>query len=170
MKRITALWLGSIFLCPLFAQATSDQVFLSYSGTVVTPPCLISTPSLTVDFGDIPAGDLATADSTTDWKNTLVELSQCTNVTSVTMTVNAAPSDANPKYIRSTGTAEHVAVEAREGLVSFNDLFNGATIGFDTLGNPTNKIDLRFRIRNDGTGAATGGTVISTMTLTYIFK
>ena len=55
MKIIKPLLLAGL-LFSSYSFALSEQVVMHYSGTVVIPPCIVSTPSLSVDFGDIITG------------------------------------------------------------------------------------------------------------------
>lgn len=107
------------------ADNPTESVIIHYSGTVTIPPCTITTQSIGIDFGDIEANTLAESSSATDWKDVAVLLTNCTDVTTATMTVSNTPSAANPQYIASTGTAEHVGIEAQAFYYSNIPLSNG---------------------------------------------
>lgn len=148
----------------------TEQVVLHYSGTVVIPPCTIAVPQGSVDFGKIMANDFADSGAATDWKELDVKLTDCVDVTSFTVSVSAPVSKANPKYIGSTGTAEHIGIEAAAILETETPVYNGVVIKRDTGGELNQTLPLKFRLHNDGSGAATTGTIKSTVTLTYAFQ
>ncbi len=169
MKIIKPLLLAGL-LFSSYSFALSEQVMMHYSGTVVIPPCIVSTPSLSVDFGDIMASTLANSGSATGWKMTTVRLSNCTNVTDIAILINATMSTANADYIASTGTAQHVAVNATVGPAG-TTVKDGLTLaGINMAGQSDYSTDFYLQVINDGTGSATAGSVQSAITLTYAFK
>lgn len=176
MKRIFFIAILTLSICSGWVTLTQaattpqDVVNIYYSGTVVIPPCTIATPTITVDFGNILAGDLATADSATEWKNTVVSLTDCSEVSHYSFTVSATQSTAISRYIANSGTAEHVAVEALATLLGDEPITNGTIISGNLNEQANMNMILRFRIHNDGTGPATTGSVVSTITLTYTFN
>lgn len=152
------------------AENITEQLTFNYSGTVVISPCTIETPSLTIDFGDIKASDMATSGASTDWKQTIISLTGCADVSQVMMTVQYATAPANTYYMASTGTAKHVAIDFGETLFFDDHITNNTIITLTPDASGKVNDGFHFRIINDGTGAATPGTVIGTLTLTYEFK
>lgn len=157
-----------------FASNYYDSVEINYNGAVVLPPCTIDSSLLNINLGDdINVTDLATTGSASaNWSQGKVVLSDCAEVNSYTVTATLDPSPANPQYIASTGTAEHIAVEGliTVGLEPEKPLVNGFTYT-KTLGAATSdSLLFKFRLHNDGTGAATTGTVVSTVTINYTFN
>lgn len=172
MRIIKSLLIGSLFVAAhCLAVPVTDQIYLYYSGTVVMPPCTISAPAVAVDFGTIPAADLATSDSATDWKEATVKLTNCTNISEIDIAINATPSSANNLYIANGGTAEHVAVQAKMEVPTVMPVYDGITIPVHMVqGQTVVMTAFDFRIRNDGSGAATTGSVKSVVTLAFTFK
>ena len=162
--------LGLLVSGVALADNPTESVIIHYSGTVTIPPCTITTQSIGIDFGDIEANTLAESSSATEWKDVAVLLTNCTDVTTATMTVSDTPSAANPQYIASTGTAEHVGIEAQAFYYSNIPLSNGAVFQLGINGASSYSFDIHARLHNDGTGAATLGTVVSTITLSFEFK
>lgn len=113
---------------------------------------------------------MAESSSATAWKDVAVALTDCTDVTTATMTVSNTPSAANPAYIASTGTAEHVGIEAQAFLYANLPMSNGSVFQLSIDGASSYSFDIHARLHNDGTGAATLGTVASTITLAFEFK
>lgn len=166
MKLILPALYFSSAMC--IADPISDQIYLNYGGTVVVPPCTIATPSVPVDFGNIKAGELETPDSATEeWIEAKVSLTGCSGVSKYGFTVTAQQDSATPQYLANTGTAEHLAVEAMLGIIPIE---NGYYIENSLDGNLNADMNFKFRIHNNGTGAATPGSVVSVVTLTFTFR
>ncbi|WP_279204675.1 fimbrial protein [Obesumbacterium proteus] len=159
-----------LLLIVSYCYATPELVVMHYRGTVVIPPCTIATPLASVNFGNILASELTNSSDSTDWKELNINLSDCTDVGKYTVTVSAPVSTANAKYIGSTGTAEHIAIEAVAALDSDIQIYNKSVLKINTGGEASQILPLKFRLHNDGSGEATTGTVTSTITLTYAFQ
>lgn len=168
--KVFLIMTSLLFIYSNQAVGLVDQVTINYSGTIVISPCIISTPTINLEFGDIPASDLATSGTTSDWKTARIQLTDCSSVNQLIMTVNFTPDPNDIRYMASTGTAKHVAVENSSDLLDVNHILNGRRTIVPLLGAKSYSEPFRFRIRNDGTGAATPGTVVSAMTITYEFK
>ncbi|NLS56147.1 fimbrial protein [Hafnia alvei] len=151
-------------------SAAPEIVQIHYRGTVVIPPYTIATPFASVNFGNIIAADFASSSAATDWKELDINLTDCVGVTSFTISVSAPVSTANPAYIGSTGTAEHIGIEGAAILETDTPIYNGVVIARNTGGELSQTIPLKFRLHNDDSGEATTGTVSSTVTLTYAFQ
>lgn len=172
MHILKTLLVGSLFVAAnCLAAPASDQIYLYYSGTVVIPPCTISVPAAVVDFGTLPTTDFTTSDSATEWKEVKITLTDCKNVNEVDVTINATEDSENHLYIANEGTAEHLAVQAKMELPEVMPAYNGITIPVRLLQRETVVLTaFDFRIRNNGSGAATAGSVKSVVTLVYTFK
>lgn len=124
-----------------------------------------------VDFGNILASDLATSDSATDWKEAKLQLTGCSGVSEIDVTINATPNSAEKLYIANDGTAGHLAVQAKMEIPTVMPAYDGITIPVHMVqGESLALIAFDFRIRNDGTGPATAGSVKSVVTLVFTFK
>lgn len=172
MNIINYLLLSLLLSCSdCLAGPISDEIFLNYSGTVVIPPCTIGTTAAVVDFGTLPTTDFTTSDSATDWKEVKINLTDCTNVSEYDVTVNATPDSENNLLIANEGTAEHLAVQAKMEIPTVMPAYDGITIPIRlALKETISQTAFDFRIRNNGSGAATAGTVKSVITLVYTFK
>lgn len=167
---------GIFFLLALCSScnlsfASTEQVLLHYSGTVVIPPCTIEVPKVPIDFGNIQAPSLSTSSDTTEWKDFSLDLSGCTDVTTVWMTF-AGASSPQSGYFANSGTAKNLAIELEmvENKVSAVPLYPGATITPNISGQSTASFPFHVRIRNDGNGPATTGSVTTVITVNYVFK
>lgn len=160
----------SLLLISSYCFSTPELVQIHYRGTVVIPPCTIATPLAVVNFGNVLTSDFTSSSDVSDWKGVNINLTDCTNVSKYTVTISAPVSKANSKYIGSTGTAAHIAIEAVAALDSDIQIYNKSVLTMDTGGEPTQTLLLKFRLHNDGSGETTTGTVNSTVTLTYAFS
>ncbi|NTZ46193.1 type 1 fimbrial protein [Lelliottia aquatilis] len=172
MHIIKTLLIGSLFISiNCLAIPVVDQIYLNYSGTVVIPPCTISVPSAVVDFGTLPITDFTTSDSATDWKEVKINLTECADVSEYDVTINATPDSENNLYIANEGTAEHLAVQAKMEIPTVMPAYDGVTIPVRlALKETISQTAFDFRTRNNGSGAATAGSVKSVITLVYTFK
>ncbi|MGF6268523.1 minor fimbrial subunit [Lelliottia nimipressuralis] len=151
-------------------EAITDNLKLTYFGNVVLPPCTITTPSFNLDFGDILVNDMATSLAASEWQTATIHLDDCSEISSVTMTMTFTPDSHDPLLMASSGTAKNVAVENSGELLEISHVLNGKAVTIPMLAQKSYTKALRFRIRNNGAGATTSGTVISAMTITYTFK
>lgn len=162
-----------LFLLPLSllarADNPSDQMIFRYTGNVIIPPCTVAMAKYDIDFGDINTETLAVTGSGTDWREVHLALTDCTNVNNVTLTLSNNVSAKNNNYFASTGTASHVAVEFSDPVGVYNTK-PGGVIAMQIDGAPGIDFPFRVRIVNDGSGAATAGTIVSTITVNYEFK
>ncbi|ENA0608717.1 type 1 fimbrial protein [Enterobacter bugandensis] len=172
MNIIKVLFMLACSICCIssYAGTLVDDIVLNYQGTIVTSPCVITTPTVDIDFGDIPVGDLATTLAASEWRTATIHLEDCNEVNLVTMTLNFTPDSHDPLLMASTGTAKNVAVENSDDLQEISHVLNGKAVTVPILAQTSYTKAFRFRIRNNGAGAATPGTVISVMTITYEFK
>lgn len=171
MKTLLLLLLLPLISTRSYSANLVDQVVLNYKGNVVMPPCTISVPAALVDFGTLPATDFATSDSATDWQEVKIQLTDCTNVSEYDVTIDATPDSENRLYIANGGTAEHLAVQAKMEIPTVMPAYDGITIPVRLALRETISLTaFDFRIRNNGSGAATAGSVKSVITLVYTFK
>ncbi|CAI1072320.1 putative fimbrial protein SthD [Serratia quinivorans] len=115
MNRISRLSLACVVLGgSLAGSAYADPVTINITGNVLAAPCVVDgTGSINVDLGDIPAPDLAAADSSSPWKAFNLTVKSCPAGTSkVTATFSGTPDVDGPKWrYLNTGTATGVGVE-----------------------------------------------------------
>lgn len=152
-----------------YATNPSESVVIHYGGTISIPPCTIETPKVGVDFNDIQVTELSSASTATEWKTFELNLSDCTDVNSVDMTFTGA---AQGNYFANSGDAKHLAIEMEYIPVGSNAVpVKPGTVLSPTLSNQaTVAFPFQVRIRNNGTGAATAGSVLSIITVSYTFK
>lgn len=161
---------GFILLATLTLSANyparAADVTITVNGTVVARPCTVSTPSATIDLGDLYTYDMATAGSASPWKSVTLNLSNCPVGTSRVTAVFSGTADGTG-YYRNLGTAGNIQLQlADTGGVTLN---NGAT---KTVQVNDSSLSAAFPLQVRAltvNGNASQGSIQSVISITYIY-
>ncbi|WP_336220216.1 fimbrial protein [Citrobacter amalonaticus] len=161
----------SAILTGMSAAYAADPVTLYIMGNVVASPCQISSDSVTksVDLGqNLQASDLSTAGSSTAWVNFNINLTSCpAGTTKATMTMHGSADTNNPADMyASTGTANNIAVQLQSQA---GDLLGDGKSITGNIANNAYSYALRARAYTKN-GGVTPGTIISTVTATFVYQ
>lgn len=164
------------FLIPCLLAASAygyaaDPVTLNITGNIVASPCQVSSDSITksVDLGQsIQAAGLQTSGSSTTWTNFTINLTACpAGTTKAIMTMHGTADSNSPNDMyQSTGTAQNVSVQLQSQAA--DQLGDGKSIT-GTIASNAYSYQLRARAYTQN-GAVTPGTIISTVTATFVYN
>lgn len=149
----------------------SDPVSLLIKGSIIASPCKIDTNSdgRTIPLGDdIELASLQTAGGASPWVNFNLGVNSCPlGTTKVTMTFHGTADATNPAdmYV-STGVAQNVAVQVQSQA---GDVMGDGRSITGTIANSAYSFPLRARVYS-ANGDATAGSVLTTITATFVYQ
>ena len=154
-------------LLVLSATAKADDVTITVNGRVVAKPCTISTPTATVDLGDLYTFSLVQAGASSTWHDVVLNLTNCPVGTSKVTATFSGTADATG-YYANQGTARNLQLQLRDnGGATLN---NGAnkTVPVDAGSQATSfPLQVRAITVNGGT---TQGTIQAVINVTYTWS
>jgi minor fimbrial subunit len=165
----------SLISCALLIAAgvvtsawAADSTVINIKANIVASPCTVATDKLDIDLGDIQSVVLAKAEDASPWSAVQnIQLTNCPAGTStVTATFNGTPGVNFVSY-KNTGTANNVGIELADDNSTINYLSNGTTKAV-TVASGSANIPVRARLQSDG--AATVGTVLASVNVTFEYK
>lgn len=179
MKKISAQVLLCLSIAAMSSHVMAADATINISGQVVSEGCSIAASSLNVVLPDIDATTLATTGSASDYEPFKVDFTDCSqgiSKVSIAYTTTGADNSAAgmDTYWANIGTATNVNAEIRNTATGTGDkpVNPGAQGDIIDISPATNSASENFkvRIRNNGVGAATTGTVVVdfTMVFTYV--
>lgn len=154
-------------LIVLSSTAKADDVTITVNGKVVAKPCTISTPTATVDLGDLYTFSLAQAGASSEWHDVTLNLTNCPVGTSKVTATFSGTADATG-YYGNQGTARNLQLQLQDnGGATLN---NGAnkTVAVDAASQSTSfPLQVRALTVNGGT---TQGTIQAVINVTYTWS
>nr|WP_240987348.1 fimbrial protein [Erwinia piriflorinigrans] len=105
-------------------SAHAADVTITVNGRVVAKPCTVSTPSATVNLGDLFAFNFVQAGSGSAWYPVTLNLTDCPIGTSRVTATYTGITDSTG-YYKNQGDATHLQLELQD--TSGNNLNNGKT-------------------------------------------
>lgn len=124
MTRINTALLAVILMFNGILSANAADVTITVNGRVVAKPCTVSTPSATVDLGDLFAFDFVQAGSGSAWYPVTLNLTDCPIGTSRVTATYTGITDSTG-YYKNQGDAINLQLELQD--TSGNNLNNGKT-------------------------------------------
>ncbi|MDQ7099070.1 MULTISPECIES: type 1 fimbrial protein [unclassified Serratia (in: enterobacteria)] len=120
----SVLLVGGVVFNGILSAYAAD-VTITVNGRVIAKPCTVSTPSATVDLGNLFTSDYMQPGAKSVWHTVTLNLTNCPTSTSrVTATFTGA-TDATG-YYKNQGSAANLQLELQDS--SGNNLNNGKTI------------------------------------------
>lgn len=178
MKKISAQVLLCLSIAAMSSHVMAADATINISGQVVSEGCSIAASSLNVVLPDIDATTLATTGSASDYEPFKIDFTDCSHgISQLSISYTATGGDNSAAgmdtYWANIGTATNVNAEIRDtGTGGGNKPANPSSTGSIVNISPdTNSASESFkvRIRNNGVGAATTGTVIVNFTLVFTY-
>lgn len=168
--KVNIIAVGGFLMVSAYGYA-ADPVSLNVTGNIVASPCQVSSDSVTksVDLGQsILSSDLKTAGNATSWTSFTIDLNNCPAATTIaTMTMHGTADTDNPNDMyKSTGTANNIAVQLQSQAGDL--LGNGKSITGNIINNACSFL-LHARAYTQN-GEATPGTIVSTVTATFVYN
>ncbi|CCG86518.1 fimbrial protein [Erwinia piriflorinigrans] len=124
MTRINTALLAVILMFNGILSAHAADVTITVNGRVVAKPCTVSTPSATVNLGDLFAFNFVQAGSGSAWYPVTLNLTDCPIGTSRVTATYTGITDSTG-YYKNQGDATHLQLELQD--TSGNNLNNGKT-------------------------------------------
>lgn len=177
MKNISAQVLLCLSIAAMSSHVMAADSTINIDGQVIADGCSISGNDLNVTLPDVDASDLATTGSKSEDKDFTITFANCSSaVEVVSLNYGSAGGDTAPgqsNYWANVGTATNVNFDLRRITSSGTERAaspgtQGVILNVDEV---THSLAVPFRvnIRNNGAGAATPGTVIGNVSLTYTY-
>ena len=154
-------------LIVISSAAKADDVTITVNGRVVAKPCTISTPTATVDLGDLYTFNLIQAGASAAWHDVVLNLTNCPVGTSKVTATFSGTVDATG-YYANQGTARNLQLQLQDnGGATLN---NGAnkTVPVDA-GSQATSFPLQVRALTVN-GGATQGTIQAVINVTYTWS
>ncbi|MCJ7927399.1 MAG: type 1 fimbrial protein [Pantoea vagans] len=153
-----------LFTTTLFVHAT--DVTITVNGRVVAKPCTVSTPSATVDLGDLFSFNFAQAGSGSAWYPVTLKLTHCPTGTSRVRATFTGTTDSTG-YYKNQGGATNLQLELQD--TSGNNLNNGKTKAVQ-VDNSTQSASLPLQVRAlSVNGNAKQGSIQAVINVTYTY-
>lgn len=154
-------------LLVLSATVKADDVTITVNGRVVAKPCTISTPTATVELGDLYTFSLVQAGASSAWHDVVLSLTNCPVGTSKVTATFSGTADATG-YYANQGTARNLQLQLQDnGGATLN---NGAnkTVQVDA-GSQGASFPLQVRAITVN-GGTTQGTIQAVINVTYTWS
>ncbi|CAI2500537.1 putative fimbrial protein SthD [Serratia proteamaculans] len=168
MNTIGAGLVAGVLLITLAFQANATDVTITINGRVVAHPCTVSTPTATVDLGNLYTTNLATAGSVSAWLPVTLNLTNCPVGTSMVTATFSGTADATGNYYANQGSAGNIALQLEDNGGA--SLPNGSTktVSVDNTSQAANFV-LQVRAITPS-GNATQGNIQSLINVTYTYS
>ncbi|MCJ3377174.1 type 1 fimbrial protein [Klebsiella pneumoniae] len=163
------------FFCIYVNLAFADNVYLSFNGRLVSPPCSIDMVSsnLNPSLGNISVDDLSTAGAVSKEIPFQIKLNNCPSETSkVIVGFSGKNYPDNLSVFASNGTAQNVGVQLKQKDESWDSVSvrPGGTLT-QYISKEDNSTTLNFITRAiTQTGNVTPGTINTNITVTFIYQ
>lgn len=171
MKKISTQMLFCLSIVAMSSHVMAADATINISGQVTTDGCSISPSDLNVVLPDIEANTLATTGSTSDYVPFTINFTDCPSSISAIAISYGSTGGEGDLYWANAGTATNVNAELRSG-VNANRLVEPGGQGeiLDVSADTNSAVNYySVRIRNNGKGAATPGSVIVNFSLVYVY-
>ena len=166
MKRNTIGWLLAGMLTTATTPLPAADVTITVNGSVVAKPCTVSTPSATVNLGDLYTFSMASAGAASPWYSVTLSLSNCPVGTSRVTATFSGTADSTG-YYQNQGTAGNIQLELQDS--SGTTLNNGATKAVQ-VNDSTLSASFPLQVRAlTVNGGATQGTIQAVINVTYTY-
>ena len=166
MKLKAIILATGLINCIAFSAQAVDTT-ITVTGRELPRTCTIGNggnPNATVVLDNAYTSDLIAANSTSQWKNFSLTLTNCQNVNNVTATFGGTAENTN--YYRNTGDATNIMVELQEQGNGNTPLKVGST-KVVTVSNGQATFNLKVRAVSKGNAGA--GSINSQITVTYTY-
>ncbi|VUS28961.1 fimbrial protein [Klebsiella huaxiensis] len=158
------------FLTGAFAISCGLQaadVTITVNGKVVAKPCTISTPTATVELGDLYTFNLISPGAASGWHSIALDLSNCPVGTSKVTATFSGTTDSTG-YYKNQGTAGNLQLELQD--TSGITLNNGASKTV-SVNNTTQSASFPLQVRAQTVnGGATQGSIQAVINVTYTWS
>ncbi|MEZ2694735.1 fimbrial protein [Hafnia alvei] len=178
MKKISAQVLLCLSIAAMSSHVMAADATINISGQVVSEGCSIAASSLNVVLPDIDANTLATTGSTSEYEPFKIDFTDCSRgIAQVAISYTATGGDNSDAgmdtYWANIGTAKNVNAEIRDTGTGGADKpaqpnSTGSIIDISPATNSASE-NFKVRIRNNGVGAATTGTVVVNFTMVFTY-
>ncbi|QDL35803.1 type 1 fimbrial protein (plasmid) [Serratia liquefaciens] len=161
--RSLPLILILVFSC---SQSNAADVNITVNGSVVVPPCIVSTKVASVKLGDLYTSNLRSAGSASPWHSVALELSNCPVGTS-RVTARFSGTVDETGYYRNLGTAKNIQIELQD-----NDgiTLNTGEKKMVQVNNTTKSAIFPLKVRAlTVNGGVTQGTIQAMISVTYSY-
>lgn len=158
--------LGIVLIVSVSPLQAAD-VTVTVNGSVVAKPCTVSTPSATVDLGDLQTFDLVTAGSASVWHDISLNLTNCPVGTSQVTASFSGIADATG-YYKNQGTAGNIQLELQD---SQGTTLNTGAKKIIAVNDTTKAVSFPLKVRALSVkGVATQGTIQTVISVTYTYS
>ena len=166
MKWTHAPWLLAVIMTFASAPQAAD-VTITVNGKVVAKPCTISTPTATVELGDLYTFSLISPGAASGWHSIALDLSNCPVGTSKVTATFSGTTDSTG-YYKNMGTAGNLQLELQDN--SGITLNNGASKTV-SVNNTTQSASFPLKVRAQTVnGGATQGSIQAVINVTYTWS
>jgi len=170
MRQQIPAWLSGLLLSTLLATAVPAQaadVTITVNGRVVAKPCTVSTPTATVDLGDLLTANLRSAGSSSSWHDVTLNLTNCPVGTSSITAAFSGTAD-NTGYYKNLGTAGNIQLQLEDNAGT--TLNNGSSKKVQVQESSSSASYL-LRVRAlTVNGGATQGSIQAVINVTYTYS
>ncbi|MGP3121119.1 fimbrial protein [Serratia nevei] len=157
---------GVLFFLTSTLVVHAADVTITVKGRLVAKPCTVSTPSETVDLGDLFTLNFVKAGSSSAWHPVTLKLINCPIGTS-RVTAKFTGTTDNTGYYKNEGKATNLQLELQD--TSGNNLNNGKTKVVN-VNDSTQSASLPLRIRAlSVNGNAKQGSIQAVINVTYTY-
>lgn len=145
----------------------AEDVFITINGKVVATPCTISTSNSIVSLGDLYTYNFLSPGSSSEWKDLILELSNCPTSTSLVTASFSGSTDISGYYLNQ-GTAKNIQIQLR--LKNGEHLSSGASTKLQ-VNKVTNSVILPLQVRaTTVNGSVSQGTISTVINVTYTYS
>ncbi|NLU19061.1 MAG: type 1 fimbrial protein [Serratia liquefaciens] len=156
---------GALLFTTTFSAHAAD-VTITVNGRVVAKPCTVSTPSATVDLGDLFTFNYIQAGSGSAWHPVTLNLTNCPIGTS-RVTAKFTGTTDSTGYYKNQGGATNLQLELQD--TSGNNLNNGKTKAVQ-VDDSTQSASLPLQVRAlSVNGNAKQGSIQAVINVTYTY-
>ncbi|CAI1222931.1 TPA: fimbrial protein [Serratia fonticola] len=143
------------------------DVTITVNGRVVAKPCTVSTPSATVELGDLFTFNYMQAGAGSAWHPVTLDLTNCPIGTSRVVATFTGATDSTG-YYKNQGDATNLQLELRDS--SHNNLNNGKTKAVE-VDDSTQSANLPLQVRAlSVNGNAKQGSIQAVINVTYTYS
>lgn len=166
MKWLQSGWLLAGVLTLFSASSQAIDVTITVNGRVVARPCTVSTPTATVNLGDLYTFNLINPGSASVWHDVTMNLTNCPIGTSRVTATFSGTTDATG-YYRNGGTAGNIQLQVQDSLGANMNNGTGKAVQVNAT---TQAVSIPLRVRAlTVNGGATQGTIQAVIDITYTY-
>lgn len=167
MTNIKNIMLTGVLLFSTTLAAHAADVTITVNGRVVTKPCTVSTPSVTIGLGDLFTFNYVQAGSSSAWHLVTLNLTNCPiGISRVTATFTGTTDSTG--YYKNQGGATNLQLELQDA--NGNNLNNGKTTMVQ-VDDSTQSASLPLRVRAlSVNGNAKQGSIQTVINVTYSYS